>query len=356
MVLFAIARCKTAWHSHSYILFTIYYTLICNPLIHTTPDINVKRYTYSFPDDANILHAYIQKGIVKIILTKNKNPLSKIIKLNIYEIALTKNGMKTHKTISKRFNDIKKLHKLLREMQIKSIIFNYDLYGDYNNAKPDKTPVINYSKLEKKITFNNTDYTIIQQRVGSIKKLQEIRTKITIIAKNIDDSNNKIVFDKQYPLLIPFSFSEINKTLYIHLCSVKLGLLKSTIEYIFNKGLAMNCSSINLRTGKEETLITTYFDPNEFGNIMRGFPLIYVLPIGRKKIDKIIAVLHKKKIVLFFCKSGSYECEIEKKMSISIEFPKMVLTSINVLTPNPQIMLIYQNKLEVISIQLPDNF
>lgn len=329
-----------------YILSTIYFLLICLYLYGTPQNINIKRYTHNFGDDINILHTYIQKETIKIISIKNKNPISKTIRLSIYGATLTKDGIKIYKTISRKFESIKKLYEFLREIRIKSIIFNNDVYSNYNNSHINKTPVINYSKLEKKITFNNANYTIIQQRIGNINKLQEIETKMTI------NKDSKIVFEKQYPLLVPFSFSEINKTLYIHVCSVKFGLLKSTLEYIFNKGLAMNCSSINLSNAKEQNLITTYFDPNEFGNIMRGFPLLYVLPTANKKIDKIIAVLHKKKIVINLCKSGSYECEIEKKMSVPSEFPKMVLTNTTTTLP-PTIVLIYQNKLEVISIQFP---
>lgn len=327
----------------------IFYLLYLTPSFILTVNIVVQQSTFNVGEDITILYTYLDEKSLTILGVKNTNPISRIIKLRMFKITPVKNGDFTLTKISaKKFKDIKLLKKYLQNYKVEVSTFNDNLYGGYITFNHKKRPVINYSKLEKVITFNNTKYTITQQRIGNINKLHQMKTGIII------SMDNKPVFQKQYPFLIPFSFSEINKIPYIHICSIEIGLIRSALQYIFNKGLAMKCYSINLNTLKEEKLITTYFDPNEFGNIMRAFPLLYVLPTKNSQIDKIVAVLHKKKMVLNLCKSGTYKCNTEKKMEIPIEFPKIVHTSSTFKESDPVIILIYQNKIQLITLKLSE--
>ncbi|MFN7182309.1 MAG: hypothetical protein ACK4NF_06505 [Planctomycetota bacterium] len=321
----------------------VFYLLL--PSFIVMQDISIKRNRYDLDQGFSVLYSRLTRNFLYIIATKNRSDFSKTIPIVFLKFVLLDNSIRLKKKNSKKFRNLKDIQIFLSKQGITSKIIGNSLYGDYSATyKEWKVPVVNFSKLIKQININNSKYIITQTRSGDINNIKDIQTKI-IISKD-----DKIVFEKKYPLMVPFSVSKIHNDYYVYLCYIKLGLLKSTIEYIFNKGLSLHCSCLSLNTLKEDKLLTTYFDPEEFGNIMRGIPIVYGYGVDNKEVDRIIVVLRKKKLILNFCKKDSNPCEIIKKTSVDIEFPKLVLTAQQSSKNLVKLLLIYQSKIEVLTI------
>jgi hypothetical protein len=306
-------------------------------------NIKVKRFTYIFSEDFNILYSKLNRTSLVILGVKNENFPSKKLTVGLYKLKLKKTGLIVSYRSIKSFRKIKDLYFFLKKKKIKSTNFGKGIIGGLiSSVQHSHIPKKSYTILIKTLYFNSSKYTLRQERAGNINDISSLKTSIRIY------KGKSLEFDKSYDLLTPFSISKIKDKFSLYSCAFKFSLIKNVIEYIFNKGISLNCFEIDIDNMKENKLLTTYFDPDEFAYVMRGSPVVYVLPIKSEKFSKIVFVLRKKKIIFYFCDLQEEKCHYKKEGSIPIEFPKIVEPQTQLTISKPRIYLIYPHSVELI--------